>query len=391
MKHLSRIGAVCVCVSLFFNILISYPSPAGATVHQFYDASVEISDSLPAAPCNWTIDLKNVQDIPPGGYVVITPQTGEFTIPVGMTFADLDLSIAGVEQTLAAAPGIGAGSAWGITVATGQTGTLTLTNNDTDTVAADSQIIVEIGTHATSGTTGTHQVDNPIKINLIGSADVWRVDVASFDSTAVEIDYITLLIATIEHVEMYAGPMPHLTFEISSITAPDGGDISASEINWRGLTALTPKTAVLRVKVNTDAQNGFIVYLKQDGNMLHFEDPTIDIDQIKTGGTVGTNDIPVAWSSPPGTTIGVDTGYLGYTTSDITLNSVGNGVNRFVNTTRYSAFTTSSEEILYHPEATQSNTEGQDYADITFQIEVNNLQPSGNYSNDLIFIAKPVF
>ncbi len=390
MKQLTRIGTLCLCVSFLMNLL-SATRPAQAAVHQFYDASVEISDSLPAAPCNWTFDMMNVQAIQPGGYLTITPQVGEFTIPVGTTFTDLDLSIGGLDQPLSATPGTGAGSAWGVTVVPGQTGSFTLTNNDTDTVAPDSRFIIEIGTQAAFGSAGTHQIDNPIKINTAGSADIWRVDVSSYNAADIEQDYITLLIATIEHVLMYAGPMPHMTFEISAITAPNGGDISVSEINWRGLTALTPKTAVLRVKVNTDAQNGFIVYIKQDHNMVHDEDPTIDIDQIKTAGVVGSNDVPVAWSSPAGTTIGVDTGFLGYTTSDITLNISGNGVNRFVNATRYSALTTSSEEILYHPEATQSDLEGQDYANITFQIEVNNLQASGNYSNDLIFIAKPVF
>ena len=155
MKQLTRIGTLCLCVSFLMNLL-SATRPAQAAVHQFYDASVEISDSLPAAPCNWTFDMMNVQAIQPGGYLTITPQVGEFTIPVGTTFTDLDLSIGGLDQPLSATPGTGAGSAWGVTVVPGQTGSFTLTNNDTDTVAPDSRFIIEIGTQAAFGLSLIH-------------------------------------------------------------------------------------------------------------------------------------------------------------------------------------------------------------------------------------------
>ena len=378
-----------LCALIVVLILPWGICPAHAAVHQFYNASLELSDSRPLTPNDWTLDMVNVQPSPPGGQIVITPQAGEFTIPVGMDFHDLDL-FTGTDQTLAAAPGTGAGSAWGVNVVNGTSGTITLINNDTDTITGDTRIIVHIGKNAVIGSVGTHQISNPLKQNNVGSADIWRVDVSSKTGGGGDIDSIVLLVATIEHVNFYAGPMPHMTFDITAITPPAGGTIAANYIDWRGLTALTPKTATLRVKVNTDAQNGFTVYIRQDHNMLHDQDPTIDIDPIKNV-TVGTNDSPVIWAAPTGTVIGVDTGFLGYTTTDTTLNNVGDGINRFATGTKYAGLTSASTPVLFHDHATQSNLEGQDFADVTFQIEVNNLQPTGNYANDIIFIAKPIF
>ena len=386
--HTALISALAV-MGCFAVVLLSSRG-AHAVQMQFYDASVELLESKPATGSDWIITLTNKQAIPAGGTITIEPEATYFTIPVAMDYEDCDLSLNGSDVPLAASAGSGAGSAWGVAVTSGTSGSLVLTNNDTDTVAADSAIVIEIGTIATYGVTGAEQIVNPAKVNPIGSGDVWSVDITSADGSSVIIDTIELLVATIEHVEEYAGQKPHMTFEISGITPPDGGVIAPNLIEWREITPGVAKTAVMRAKVNTDAQNGFTVYIKQDTNMLHAVDPTIDIDPIKNV-AVGTNDAPVDWTSPTGTTLGVDTGFLGYTTSDTTLNTVGDGPNRFATATKYAGFTTTSEEILYHHEATQSDIEGQDYTNITLQLEVNNLQPSGNYAHELIFIAKPVF
>jgi len=360
-------------------------SPAYAVQYQFNAASLELSHSTPSVVANWTLTIENVTAIGPDDRIVITPEATEFSIPGGLDHDDIELDIGG-DITLAASPGEGAASAWGVSVTTGTSGSITLTNNDTDTVVAQSTIIVRIGTHVDGG---TNQITNPAKVAAVGTADIRTVRVTSQDSTDTfaTMDTINLPVAIIESVDLTGAQTPQMTFEISGQSAPDGGAISANAIEWREITPGSPKTATLRVKVNTDAFNGFTVYVRQNHNMQHSEDIGIDIDVW-----TGTNASPTTWASPTGTTIGVNTGFLGYTTSDASLSATGDGADRFTDEgPNYAGLTSTSQEVLFHNEATQSDVDGQDYADVTFQIETNNLQPSGNYSNEITFIAVPIF
>ena len=68
------------------------------------------------------------------------------------------------------------------------------------------------------------QIINPAKDAGMGSADVWSVYVMTTDSLDVTIDLIELLILTIESIDSYAGPKPHLTFEIEANTLQPSGN-----------------------------------------------------------------------------------------------------------------------------------------------------------------------
>lgn len=128
-----------------------------------------ISVSAPASGSNHSIQFTTFEEIPLSGKIVITPETGDFTIPVAMDFTDVDLLVGAVQQTLAATPGTGGGSAIGVSVVTGTSGSVTFTLNDTDTIPASSTVVVRMGTNATAGTTGDQQVVNP---SAIGSYDM---------------------------------------------------------------------------------------------------------------------------------------------------------------------------------------------------------------------------
>lgn len=365
-------------------------SPAHAVQLQLYEASIEMTDSRPSQPSNWTIRFTTTQVIPVNGSISITPDAGRFTIPVAMDYEDFDLTIDAAEITLAAAAGTGASSPWGVIITSGTNGLIVLKNNDTDVIAGDSEFVIEIGTVATAGSPGVEMILNPTKTLAAGAGDTWEIAVRSRDDTNATIDKITLLVSIIESTNLYVGTRPDLTFTISGVTPPAGGVIDADQIEWREMTPGVAKTATMKVKVNTSATDGFTVFVRQDQNLTHAVNATVDIDPIKNV-AVGTNDTPVVWASPPGTVIAVDTGYLGYTTSDDTLNNVGDGVNRFANETKYSGFTTGLEEILFHNTAAQSDVEGQDYTNFTLQLEINTLQPTGNYTNEVLYIVKPTF
>jgi len=381
-KMWARLVALSMLSALLLPVQIRQ---ASATVQQFVQASLELSNSRPAEVSDWTLQLDNVQIVPVGGKIIITPVATEFSIPAGLDEDDIDLTVDAAEILLAAVPGTGADSAWGVAVTSGTSGNITFTLNDTDTVPAGSTLIFEIGLHATQAATGDSQITNPAKDAAVGTADIWEVDVTSTEADDDVLDTIDLLVATIDDVALSTSQAAQMTFVITGETPPAAGEIAPNYIRWNELTPGVAKTAVQRVKVNTSAFNGYTVYIKQNNNMQLATDTGIDIDVWS-----GTNNTPTTWASPAGTTIGVNTGYLGYHTSDGSLNVVGDGADRF-GAGEYAGLSATSEEVLYHTAASQSDVDGQDYADITFQIEVNNLQPSGNYSNEIIYIAKPIF
>ncbi len=173
------------------------------------------------------------------------------------------------------------------------------------------------------------------------------------------------------------------------------GEIDLSGQN--GLVAITqvlpnvPKTAVEKVSIVSNAQSGYSVYISASQKMALQTNSSVVVDFVKNG-TVGTNAAPVAWASPLGTTVGEDTAFVGYHTSD---GSLGTGThNRFANPDTWAGFDDLKQfyEVLYNGTASSGEIEGKDFAYLTFKFESNNLQPSGNYTDlQLNYKVVPIF
>lgn len=164
-----------------------------------------ISVSEPASGSNHTITFTTLTTIPVSGKIVITPEAGAFTIPGVMDFEDADLLVGAVQQTLAATPGTGAGSAVGASFSSGTFGTITFTLNDTDSFAGGSDIEIRIGTNATFGTTGDEQIINP---STVGSYDMLF---ETQNAASATLDDRGTVIAIVERVGLSgedAGPPP---------------------------------------------------------------------------------------------------------------------------------------------------------------------------------------
>lgn len=183
---------------------------------------------------------------------------------------------------------------------------------------------------------------------------------------------------------------PYLNMNILPIAHPQGGLVTDTSISWGGMYPGVIKTAILRLQVNTNSSAGYIIYIKQNHNMVLKENPQIDIDGVANV-YQGTNNYPVIWTSPPGLIAGTQTGHLGYSTTDSSLNPVGDGTNRFQSGRKYASLTTVAEEILFHNGPVHSFIEGVSQADIILRLEINKQQAAGSYSNQLIFVAKPLF
>jgi len=175
-----------------------------------------ISNSAPGGLANHNVFFRNAQEIPVSGRIVITPEATQFGIPPGLDFTDVDLLVGGADRSLAAAPGMGAGSADGVTVVSGASGSVTITLNDTDTIPAGSDVVIRIGFNATFEVAGDAQITNP---GVSGVSYV--VDVETQNAVAAMIDRGQTRIMILEPV-----------------TAGVGGVIVEAPTRYNGLPAM---------------------------------------------------------------------------------------------------------------------------------------------------------
>ncbi|MBL8031671.1 MAG: hypothetical protein JNK33_05100 [Candidatus Doudnabacteria bacterium] len=129
-----------------------------------YSRSNTLSTSAVSVQATHDITFRNPTTIPVSGKIVFTPTPGEFSIPTGLYYRDVDLLINGVQQPLSSTPGSGSGSPHGVNVVTGTNGTVTLTLNDSTSIAADSTVKLIIGPGAVYEMAGTLGITNPSSI-----------------------------------------------------------------------------------------------------------------------------------------------------------------------------------------------------------------------------------
>ncbi|MEK7588487.1 MAG: hypothetical protein AAB438_01580 [Patescibacteria group bacterium] len=137
-----------VIVSMFFGVTSNYVMAASVT-----SFSVLLTREKAATLTNMTVTFTLPAGIDADETIILTFNNST-SIPVGLDFTDIDMKDDAVELTLAAAP---AASTWGV-VRTSST-VLTFTNGDTP-IGNTSVIEIQIGTHATAGTTGDQQITN---------------------------------------------------------------------------------------------------------------------------------------------------------------------------------------------------------------------------------------
>ena len=160
-----------------------------------------------------------------------------------------------------------------------------------------------------------------------------------------------------------------LEFSIRDVT--DSYDVSS--INYGEIEAGIAYDRSHIFKVSTNAFHGYTVTINEESDLTSAGGNVPDF--------VGTNMLPLAWQSPPGS--GTD-GYYGYHTSD---SSLGTGiVDRFMNPDRWAAITGVPQEVAYNDQLIQNDT-----TTITFRLEVTGDQPTGYYEHVVQYICTPKY
>ena len=340
-----------------------------ANVTTFSDT---ISDSAPSALADHTIKYT----IPTGSAGVEAGETITVTFPTGfnmgaVAFGDVDLSIGGVDQTLAAAP---AGATWGATVA-GQVLTLT---SGTGVATAGQEVIIKVGTNATGG---VNQITNH------ASEGSYAISVVS--GTGSNNDTGTTRIVILTAVQITAAVDTIFTFKVDGTSAgtlintqATTGAVSSTSIAFGNLTAGVATTTAQLLTVNTNATNGYVVTVQVDGDLQSSTGATID-------GFDGATD-PTVWASPVAT-LGDPTtyGHWGVTSDDTTIASRAGaefGDNLFI------AATTTPQEVMQFGGPVNGVGRGEGTTTIGFRVEISALQEAGDdYSTTLTYVATPTF
>ena len=365
----------------------------GARAARLELISDTLSSSAPTADSSHTLKYRSVTKVPGDGYVTITLPAG-FTIDAGLDKDEIKFEVGSDGSTYYDRDGLdndggaGCGSTTDCVDISGQVITITLTSQDNVTcdsaASGHGSIPAACYVRITLDTQGTPDlIANPSKVAAAGTADIYDVGFAT-NSMEGSLDSGDAKIAIQDQVGIQADVSSSLTF---SVSGQEGGDFTptATSVDFGELVPATAKTGIQRLVVTTDAKSGYTVTLKRGATKLN--EGTYDIDDF-----TGTNGSPAAWSSPNGTSPGVNTGWIGYHTSDSTL---GTGTAaRFSGADTWAAMETTTYEVLYSdvPANGESSGDGVGYADITYKIEVNVLQPTAQYTGlTITYICTSVY
>jgi hypothetical protein len=331
-----------------------------------------LSDSNPSTVSNHTIQFLSPTGVGTGQNMTVTFPAG-FNL-TAVDFSDMDLSVGGSNQTLAAAsaPGV-----WGVNVA-GQI--ITISSNDT-TVGSNATVTLMIGTNATGGVANA-QITNPSATTsheitiTAGSADSGQTRVAIIDHVSVTANVDTTLTFTV------SGTSTAKT--ISGVPTTTSATSTSTTLPFGTLAANVPKILAQDLTVATNARNGYVVTVDQKQNLL--SSTGADIDGFVDGLYTNT---PQAWVAPSNNINDENTwGHWGLTTTDTTLFGAGPAfaANQWI------AASTTPRAIMAHTGPADGTTELIGRATIGYQAQITALQEAGDdYSTTLTYIATPTF
>jgi hypothetical protein len=282
MKIIERImkSKLFAVVAILLLTAIFIPNTQAASVTSISDTMSRLKASTAS---NHTIQFTTPTGVGVSENITITFPAG-FTIG-SVDYTDIDVTDDTVDLLLAATPGIGAGSAMGAAFS-GQV--LTLTQNDTDTIAAGSVVAIEIGTNATSGVTGDQQITN-------STAGTQIITIGGTNDSG----QLAVVIVSDDQVVISATVDPTLTFTITNnsvalLTAASGNP-DASNTAYNGSNTLT---------IGTNANGGYS--LTYNGATLTSGANTITAMATKAASSTGSEQFGINLKNNTTPNVGAD-------------------------------------------------------------------------------------
>lgn len=330
-----------------------------------------LSNSAPSESSNHTFAFT----VPAGGDGVAATENITIAFPSGfnisgIAFGDVDLSIGGSDQTLAA---VASGATWGVSVS-GQNLILT---SGSGTVATGTAVVIEVGTNATFGVAGDTQITNPAATTsyeftiTAGDQDSGQFRVALVDDVLVTANVNTALTFTV------AGTSTGTT--LAGVSGTTATTTTSDTLPFETLSAGTPKLLAQQLRVTTNAIQGYVVTVEQSQNLL--SSTGADIDGFIDGAYTNT---PTAWVAPTNNIANENTwGHWGLTSSDSDFSATPD---------RWVAASTTPRAIMAHTGPSDGVTPGVGFATVGYKAEITALQEAGDdYNTTLTYIATPTF
>lgn len=207
-------------------------------------------------------------------------------------------------------------------------------------------------------------------------------------------------VAIVDYVTVTAVVNTTFDFAVAGLatsTAVNGtsttGLTTATTIPFGVLAANQVYTMAQELTVSTNARNGFVVTVEQDGNLQ--SSTGADIDGFLNGAYTNT---PTAWAAPSNVLLNENTwGHWGLTSDDSDLGGTFETTNsgEFANGgsgDRWVAASTTPRQVFSHNGPADGTSQDYGLAKVGYQVQITPLQEAGDdYTTTLMYIATPTF
>ena len=202
------------------------------------------------------------------------------------------------------------------------------------------------------------------------------------------------MVAIVNQVTVTASVDTSFTFTVAGVASGQAVNstttsttTTATAIGFGTLSPGVIVTGAQDLTVTTNAQNGFIVTVNEDQNLLSSNGA--DIDLFKDGAATA---VPVVWTAPANILGNENTyGHLGVTSDDSDLNA-GEFTSAGGNKWAGNFYATTTRAIFSNTGPADGTTQNVGKARVGYQVQISALQEAAtDYTNHLIYVATPVF
>jgi hypothetical protein len=352
-----RVIATLLAIALVMWTLGSYTFAEAANITEVEDL---ITDSSPLADSNHTITFRLASTLADAQTIIVNFDSANGFDFTGVTAGDFAIT---------------AGTATFSEAVNTGTDTITFTKTGGAAVAND-LVTVTIN--------GTNKINNPdpadgnqsYEIDISAGTDTGHTRVVILDTVLVTAQVLTTFDFTVY------GLATSTTVNGTTTTGTSG----STTLPYGTLTANIPEILGHDLTVATNARNGFVVTVEQDG---YFDSSTGAIIDNYQDGTLVT--VPEPWVAPSNNVNLANTwGHWGITSEDD--DTVGNrGADEF-DLNEWAGVTTTPTVIFAHDAPADETTPGIGSTTVAYKVQITPLQEAGDdYSTTLTYIATPTF
>ncbi|MEI8360603.1 MAG: hypothetical protein WCG01_00510 [bacterium] len=240
--------------------------------------------------------------------------------------------------------------------------------------------------------TGTQLTVSIANISNPVTSGSQTITITSYTTGAVVKETASAMVAVIDNVNVSASVPATLTFSITSVATgtkingatTTASTASSSAVSFGNLQIGTSSIIGQQLSVTTNAAGGYSVTVQQNQDLTSSGGSKI---ATYANGSATTT----IWTNPTGTLDATSTyGHFGFTSNDWTL-AAGDTFGA-TSTPKYTGFSgTTPVEVMYHTGASDGTTIAKGMAQVAYRIHITALQPAGDYSNILTYIATPTY